>query len=305
MVPNGSGSTSPAKSRRAPVFQIAGVSLVSDLRKEFKMATGRLTFALAFGLLAIAFSMNAIGHTVAQQQPPTTDETARGISLQQQGKSEEAVASLRAAVRRNKNDLRAWHYLGLALEQKGDAKEARKAHEKAANLGDKLLADQLNDAASGEEISRRLPPIRENLAEAGESAQKYLQIPPKPSGRKLLDWQLRAESLLAFAEIAKAPPGTPAVLTGKDVSVKARVLSKPEPQYTDEARSKHTTGTVVLRAIFAANGRVLGIRAVSGLPNGLTEQAIYAARQIRFVPAIKDGRPVALFVQLEYHFNLY
>jgi TonB family protein len=278
---------------------------VYDLCKEFNMITGRLTFTLAFGLLAIPFSICAIGHTVAPQQPPTTDETARGISLQQQGKTEEAVASLRSAVKGNKNDLRAWHYLGLALEQNGEAKEARKAHDKAANLGDKLLADLLNDAVSGEEISRRLPPIRENLAEAGESAQMYLQIAPKPSGRKLLDWQLRAESLLAFAEIAKAPPGTPAVLTGKEVSVKARVLSKPEPQYADEARRKQITGTVVLQAIFAANGRVLGIRPVKGLPYGLTEQAIDAARHIRFVPAMKDGRPVSLFIQLEYNFNLY
>jgi TonB family protein len=301
---NGSGLTS-LQNLAGPLFFKSQSSLVSDLHKEFNMVTGRLTFALAFGLIGIAFSMSALGHTVSQQQPPTTDGAARGISLQQQGKTEEAVASLRAAVKGNKNDLRAWHYLGLALEQKRDAKEARKAHHKAANLGDKLLADLLNDAVSGEEISRRLTPIRENLAEAGESAKRYLQIAPKLSGRKLLDSQLRAEFLLAFVEIAKAPPGTPALLTGKEVSVKARVLSKPEPQYTDEARSKNTTGTVVLRAIFAANGRVLGIRPVKGLPNGLTEQAIYVARQIKFVPAIKDGRPVSLLVQLEYNFNLY
>jgi len=41
------------------------------------------------------------------------------------------------------------------------------------------------------------------------------------------------------------------------------------------------------------------------LPFGLTEQAIAAARQIKFVPAVKDGRPVSVFMQLEYNFNLY
>lgn len=268
------------------------------------MIARRLTSVLAIGLLAVAFPMSAIGHTATQQQP-TADETAGGISLQQQGKTAEAAASLRAAVKRNKNDLRAWHHLGLALEQKGDAKEARKAHEKAAKLGDKLLADQLNDAQSGEEFSKRLQPIGASLAEAGASAQKYLQLAPKPSGKKLQEWQLRADSLLGFAEIANAPPGTPAVLTGKEVSVKARVLSKPEPQYTDEARNRQITGTVVLRAIFAANGRVIVIHAVSGLPGGLTERAIHAARQIRFVPAIKNGRPVSMYIQLEYNFHLY
>ncbi|MDT5059855.1 MAG: hypothetical protein QOH63_562, partial [Acidobacteriota bacterium] len=45
--------------------------------------------------------------------------------------------------------------------------------------------------------------------------------------------------------------------------------------------------------------------AVSGLPNGLTERAIAAARQIRFTPAMKDGHAVSQYIQIEYNFNLY
>jgi len=44
---------------------------------------------------------------------------------------------------------------------------------------------------------------------------------------------------------------------------------------------------------------------VRTLPFGLTERAIAAARQIKFVPATKGGRPVSVFMQLEYNFNLY
>ena len=95
------------------------------------------------------------------------------------------------------------------------------------------------------------------------------------------------------------------VFNGKDVNTKARVLSKPEPQYTEEARKNQVTGTVVLRAVFTSGGQVTNIRAVSGLPYGLTERAIAAARQIRFTPATKDGRPVSMYIQLEYNFNLY
>ena len=95
------------------------------------------------------------------------------------------------------------------------------------------------------------------------------------------------------------------VFSGKDVSTKARVLSKPEPQYTEEARKNQVTGTVVLRAVFTSGGQVTQIRAVSGLPFGLTERAIAAARQIRFTPATKDGHPVSMYIQLEYNFNLY
>ncbi|MBA3255209.1 MAG: energy transducer TonB [Pyrinomonadaceae bacterium] len=95
------------------------------------------------------------------------------------------------------------------------------------------------------------------------------------------------------------------VFSGKEVSSKARVLSKPEPQYTEEARKNQITGTVVLRAVFTSGGQVTNIRSVSGLPFGLTERAIAAARQIRFSPATKDGRPVSMYIQLEYNFNLY
>jgi TonB family protein len=91
----------------------------------------------------------------------------------------------------------------------------------------------------------------------------------------------------------------------KDVTQKARILSKPEPQYTEEARKNQISGTVVLRAVFSSSGQVTNIRAVSGLPFGLTEKAIAAAHQIRFVPATKDGRAVSQYIQIEYNFNLY
>jgi len=95
------------------------------------------------------------------------------------------------------------------------------------------------------------------------------------------------------------------IFTGKDVTTKARLLAKPEPQYTEDARKNQVTGTVVLKVVFASNGSVTNIRTVSGLPYGLTERAIAAARQIKFVPATKDGHQVSMWMQLEYNFNLY
>ena len=95
------------------------------------------------------------------------------------------------------------------------------------------------------------------------------------------------------------------IFTGKDVTTKARLLAKPEPQYTEDARKNQVTGTVVLKVVFSSNGTVQNIRTVSGLPYGLTEKAIAAARQIKFVPATKDGHQVSMWMQLEYNFNLY
>jgi TonB family protein len=90
-----------------------------------------------------------------------------------------------------------------------------------------------------------------------------------------------------------------------EVTQRARVLAKPEPHYTEEARRNAIQGSVVLRVVFSRTGEVTNIRAVQALPFGLTERAIAAARSIRFQPALKGGQPVNVYMQLEYNFNLY
>ncbi|MFY9622402.1 MAG: energy transducer TonB [Pyrinomonadaceae bacterium] len=95
------------------------------------------------------------------------------------------------------------------------------------------------------------------------------------------------------------------IFRSSEVSSRARVLSKPEPSYTESARKNQITGTVVLRAVFSSSGSVTNISTIRGLPDGLTERAIAAAKQIKFVPAQKDGHPVSMWMQLEYNFNLY
>src|SRR4030095_9270502 len=95
------------------------------------------------------------------------------------------------------------------------------------------------------------------------------------------------------------------VFSGREVTTKARVISKPEAGYTEDARKNQITGTVVLKAIFSSSGQVTSITAVKPLPYGLTEKRIAAARSIRFVPAVKDGHNVSQYMQLEYTFNLY
>ena len=93
--------------------------------------------------------------------------------------------------------------------------------------------------------------------------------------------------------------------TGKEVQKKVRLGMKPEPSYTEDARQNAVTGTVVLKCVFASNGSVTNIRLITGLPYGLTEKAIDAASKIKFIPAIKDGKFVSMWIQLEYNFNLY
>jgi TonB family protein len=85
-------------------------------------------------------------------------------------------------------------------------------------------------------------------------------------------------------KIAQADPG------GAATSVE--ITYKPNPVYTDEARSLKLEGEVLLEVSFSANGTLHVNRVARGLGHGLDEAAIAAANKIRFKPATRGGQPV-------------
>jgi TonB family protein len=70
------------------------------------------------------------------------------------------------------------------------------------------------------------------------------------------------------------------------------ITFKPNPLYTDEARSLKLEGEVLLEVMFSANGTLHVNRVVRGLGHGLDEAAIAAANKMRFKPALRVGQPV-------------
>jgi TonB family protein len=89
-----------------------------------------------------------------------------------------------------------------------------------------------------------------------------------------------------------------------DNSSTVRFFNIPKAEYTAEARRNNISGTVVLSVVLLASGEVGQIRVVSGLPYGLTEQAIEAAKKIKFKPAMVDGRAVDKEKKVEFNFAL-
>lgn len=84
-----------------------------------------------------------------------------------------------------------------------------------------------------------------------------------------------------------------------------RIISKPRASYTDAARTNQVTGSVLLKVTLLANGQVGSITPVKRLPHGLTEQAIAAARLIRFEPKKVNGQPVSVVITVDYGFTIY
>ncbi len=75
-------------------------------------------------------------------------------------------------------------------------------------------------------------------------------------------------------------------------STPVEITFKPNPAYTDEARSMKLEGEVLLEVSFSASGTLHVNRVVRGLGHGLDETAIAAANKIRFKPALRGGQPV-------------
>jgi TonB family protein len=126
-----------------------------------------------------------------------------------------------------------------------------------------------------------------------------------------------AQRTVVIADPLKIEPGQGSGTSGADNSRRTnfgfpydhtepiKFLSKPKALYTDLARKKDVQGTVRLKVVLLASGTVGAITPVTTLPYGLTEQAVDAARQIKFTPKVVEGRPTSIVVTVDYDFRLF
>lgn len=104
------------------------------------------------------------------------------------------------------------------------------------------------------------------------------------------------------APLVAGPPSTGAYRPGGDVSNPVPI-SRPEPQYSEEARKAKWGGTVLLSLVVDENGKTQNIHVVKPLGLGLDEQAILAVTQWTFRPGMKSGVAVPVQAQIEVTFR--
>ncbi len=83
------------------------------------------------------------------------------------------------------------------------------------------------------------------------------------------------------------------------------VLYHPEPEFSEEARKSKVSGNVLVYLQVDEQGRPTHLRVLRGLGMGLDEKAIDAVRQYRFKPAMQNGRPVAVEMNVDVTFHIY
>lgn len=84
-----------------------------------------------------------------------------------------------------------------------------------------------------------------------------------------------------------------------------RVVSAPDPEYSEEARKAKYQGVVVLWLVIGPDGKPRDIRIARPLGMGLDQKAVEAVRRWVFEPGTKDGHPVAVQLNVEVNFRLY
>lgn len=84
-----------------------------------------------------------------------------------------------------------------------------------------------------------------------------------------------------------------------------KAIYAPDPKYSDKARKGKYQGVCVLSLIVTPEGTPRNIKIARAIGRGLDEKAIEAVSKWKFEPAMKDGKPVAVAINIEITFRLY
>jgi TonB family protein len=82
-------------------------------------------------------------------------------------------------------------------------------------------------------------------------------------------------------------------------------IKQVQPQFSEEARQKKMGGTVTVYLIVDQHGLPQNVHVTRGVGMGLDENAVEAVKQYRFKPAMENGKPVAVYLNVEVLFAIF
>lgn len=168
-----------------------------------------------------------------------------------------------------------------------------------------MIAREISSATEETADARaaRMKQTAARLDEATAALDKYAKLGAR--GEDVTSLTEQIQIMRAYSGVGGSSDLPRAIYPPKEVTTKAVVLKKPPPEYTERARLDVVTGQITVSLVLAADGTVKYIFPLNRLPDGLTEEAIRAARGIKFIPATKDGQPVSQYAKIQYNFNIY
>jgi protein TonB len=224
-----------------------------------------------------------------------------------------------------KDEMALGEFSAFALETESDKKTLRWAYGIAIVLHAILFAINLPTFATETKVVKQKPKVFviQQVRFKPPPPQQEQQI-PKPKAKKVpipdptpdepepiripepqveLDIPDVDDLVIAVPDAPPAPePSGPIFVTG-DVQKPVKI-SDVQPQYTEIARKARIQGVVILQTIIDKDGNITDVKALKGLPMGLTESAMEAVTQWKFKPATLNGKPVAVYFNLTVNFQL-
>ena len=172
-----------------------------------------------------------------------------------------------------------------------------------------VVWDRQGNASEADALFRRAVGVEEpKSAEGVIIARTYAHFLRK-QGRKeeAQELETRANAaqnaLKADGGARKPAAGGGVYRIGGGVSA-PKVLSKVEPEYSEEARAAQLEGTVTLTVEIGPDGVARNFGVTRGLGLGLEESAMDAISQWRFQPGAREGQPVTVLATIEVSFHL-
>ncbi len=198
-------------------------------------------------------------------------------------------------------------------------KDKGKKNEKAAPAADVAKADEQSDADAAK-AEMAAAPEAERPADSGSvttttspaHATKLLKdaidsIFAPTLDARMIDtlpsfWKLYYQAAAAQTDYQPSEAG---VLRENQVDAKAKLLSHLEPPSNEYAQSGGVAGMALYHVVIGADGKPEEIVVGRPIGFGLDESAADTIRKASFQPAMKDGKPVPVMVDLVVQFRIY
>jgi TonB family protein len=115
-------------------------------------------------------------------------------------------------------------------------------------------------------------------------------------------WKLYYQAVAAKADYR---PTDPAILRQNSVDQKARLLTQFAPDSNEYAQANAVAGMAQYHAVVGPDGTVSEVVVSRPIGFGLDENAVEAIKKAKFSPAILEGKPVAVLLDLNVSFRIF
>ena len=115
-------------------------------------------------------------------------------------------------------------------------------------------------------------------------------------------WKLYYQAVATKADYR---PSDASILRQNTVDEKAHLLTSFEPDSNEFAQNAGVSGMALYHTVIGADGKPGEIAVARPIGFGLDENAVAAIRKAKFSPAMKDGKPVPIMLDLVVQFRIF